>query len=73
MDGKCSWVDNVFIERLCRSLKYEEVYLKAYSTPRETELKISNYMVFYNEERNRQGLNNVTPDETNFGRRRYAA
>ncbi|CAK2439811.1 transposase [Vibrio crassostreae] len=56
MDGKGRWVDNVFIERLWkrlwRSLKYEEVYLKAYTTPREAELEIGHYMVFYNEERN---------------------
>ncbi|MET1281717.1 IS3 family transposase [Vibrio navarrensis] len=73
MDGKGRWVDNVFIERLWRSLKYEEVYLKAYTTPREAELEIGNYMVFYNEERNHQGLNNLTPDEAYFGRQRYAA
>ncbi|WP_237668411.1 IS3 family transposase, partial [Vibrio toranzoniae] len=42
-------------------LKYEEVYLKAYTTPREAELEIGNYMVFYNEERNHQGLNDLTP------------
>ncbi|MGO2162633.1 MAG: IS3 family transposase [Vibrio toranzoniae] len=73
MDGKGCWVDNVFIERLWRSLKYEEVYLKAYTTPREAELEIGNYMVFYNEERNHQGLNDLTPDEAYFGRQRYAA
>lgn len=73
MDGKGRWVDNVFIERLWRSLKYEEVYLKAYTTPREAELEIGNCMVFYNEERNHQGLNNLTPDEAYFGRQRYAA
>ncbi|TFH92015.1 IS3 family transposase [Vibrio ouci] len=73
MDGKVRWVDNVFIERLWRSLKYEEVYLKAYITPQEAELEIGNYMVFYNEERNHQGLNNLTPDEAYFGRQRYAA
>lgn len=42
MDGKVCWVDNVFIERLWRSLKYEEVYLKAYTTTREAELEIGN-------------------------------
>lgn len=73
MDGKGRWVDNVVIERLWRSLKYEEVYLKAYTTPREAELEIGNYMVFYNEERNHQGLNDLTPDEAYFGRQRYAA
>ncbi|WP_274056102.1 IS3 family transposase [Vibrio parahaemolyticus] len=73
MDGKGRWVDNVFIERLWRSLKYEGVYLKAYTTPREAELEIAHYMVFYNEERNHQGLNDLTPDEAYFGRQRYAA
>ncbi|CAH0525313.1 IS3 family transposase ISVpa4 [Allocatenococcus thiocycli] len=70
---KGRWVDNVFIERLWRSLKYEEVYLKAYTTPREAELEIGLYMVFYNEERNHQGPNDLTPDEAYFGRQRYAA
>ncbi|EIA1343614.1 IS3 family transposase [Vibrio parahaemolyticus] len=73
IDGKGRWVDNVFIELLWRSLKYEEVYLKAYTTPREAELEIGHYMVFYNEERNHQGLNDLTPDEAYFGRQRYAA
>ncbi|MEI8672746.1 IS3 family transposase [Vibrio sp. SA48] len=73
MDGKGRWVDNVFIERLWRSLKYEEVYLKAYNTPREAELEIDHYMVVYNEERKHQGLNDLTPDEVYFGRQRYAA
>ncbi|KZN44006.1 transposase [Pseudoalteromonas luteoviolacea] len=73
MDGKGRWIDNVFIERLWRSLKYEEVYLKAYDTPREAELEIGNYLVFYNEERNHQGLNELTPDEVYFGKQRYAA
>ncbi|GHW79262.1 integrase core domain protein [Vibrio cholerae] len=61
MDGKGRWVDNVFIEQLLRSLKYEEVYLKAYTTPHEAGLKIGNYIVFYNEKCNHQGLNNLTP------------
>lgn len=68
MDGKGRWVDNVFIERLWRSLKYEEVYLKAYNTPREAELAIGQYMVFYNEQRNHQGLNYLTPDEVYLGK-----
>ena len=68
MDGKGRWVDNVFVERLWRSLKYEEVYLKAYESPKEAEIEIGNYRVFYNEERNHQGLNNLTPDEVYFGK-----
>ena len=65
MDGKGRLGDNVFIERLWRSLR-------AYTTPREAELEIGHYMVFYNEERNHQGLNDLTPDEAYFGRQRYA-
>ncbi|MEI8633063.1 IS3 family transposase [Vibrio sp. PP-XX7] len=73
MDGKGRWLDNVFIERLWRSLKYEEVYLKAYACPKEAELEIGEYMVFYNEQRNHQSLNNLTPDEVYFGKQRFAA
>ena len=72
MDGKGRWIDNVVIERLWRSLKYEEVYLKAYTSPQEAELEIGNYIVFYNEERNHQGLNNYTPDDVYFGKQRFA-
>ena len=72
MDGKGRWIDNVFIERLWRSLKYEEVYLKAYATPKEAEVEIGHYMVFYNEQRNHQGLENLTPDEVYFSRQRFA-
>jgi len=71
MDGKGRWIDNVVIERLWRSLKYEEVYLKAYTSPQEAELEIGNYIVFYNEERNHQGLNNYTPDDVYFGKQRF--
>ncbi len=46
MDGKGRWVDNVFIERLWRSVKYEEVYLKAYNTPREAEQEMGNIFDF---------------------------
>jgi putative transposase len=63
MDGKGRWVDNVFVERLWRSLKYEEVYLKAYETPRQAEMEIGRYFRFYNEERRHQGLKRKTPDE----------
>lgn len=73
MDGKGRWIDNVFIERLWRSLKYEEVYLKAYSSPKEAEIEIGNYLVFYNEERNHQSLNNCTPDEVYFAKQKFAA
>lgn len=62
MDGKGRWVDNVFVERLWRSVKYEEVYLKAYETPRQAETEIGKYFRFYNEKRRHQGLDRQTPD-----------
>lgn len=56
MDGKGRWVDNVFVERLWRSLKYEEVYLTAYETPKEARTSLANYFHFYNHERRHQTL-----------------
>ena len=66
MDGKGRWVDNVFVERLWRSLKYEEVYLKAYESPRQAESEIGRYFQFYNEKRRHQGLARKTPDEVYY-------
>lgn len=66
MDGKGRWMDNVFIERLWRSLKYEEVYLKAYETPRDARSGISAWFRFYNQERFHQGLNDMKPDEVYY-------
>ena len=63
MDGKGRWVDIVFVERLWRSLKYEEVYLKAYETVAEARQGLANYFRFYNGERRHQGLNRHTPDQ----------
>ncbi|WP_157576730.1 IS3 family transposase [Pseudoalteromonas rubra] len=73
MDGKGRWVDNVMIERLWRSLKYEEVYLKAYDSIREAEREIGNYFVFYNEERIHQSLEKQTPDEVYHATQKFAA
>lgn len=73
MDGKGRWVDNVFVERLWRSLKYEEVYLKAYESIKQAELEIANYFVFYNEQRRHQSLNRLTPDQVYYARQRFAA
>ena len=73
MDGKGRWIDNVFIERLWRSLKYEEVYLKAYESIKQAELEIGHYFMFYNEERKHQGLDNLTPDQVYNSRLRFAA
>ena len=63
MDGKGRWVDNVFIERLWRSLKYEEVYLKAYDTPKEAKDGIGEWMRFYNNKRTHQALDRKTPEQ----------
>jgi len=63
MDGKGSYNDNLFIERLWRSVKYEEVYLKAYQDGREARIGLSNYFRFYNTERPHQALGYRTPAE----------
>lgn len=63
MDGKGRWMDNVFIERLWRSLKYEEVYLKAYETVAEAIRGIGDYFDLYNEARPHQSLARLTPNE----------
>jgi putative transposase len=67
MDGKGRWIDNVFIERLWRSLKYEEVYLKAYETVAEAIRGIGNYFDLYNGERPHQSLGRLTPNEVYAG------
>ena len=63
MDGKGSYNDNLFIERLWRSVKYEEVYLKAYQDGRDARAKIGDYFRFYNTERPHQALGYRTPAE----------
>ena len=63
MDGRGRWLDNVFIERLWRSVKYEEVYLKAYETLPEARRELAAYFDFYNTRRRHQGLEGRTPDE----------
>lgn len=67
MDGKGRWMDNVFVERLWRSVKYEEVYLKAYESVQEAREGIGAYLAFYNTGRRHQGLNRRTPDEVYLG------
>jgi putative transposase len=67
MDGKGSYNDNLFIERLWRSVKYEEVYLKAYRDGRDARAGIGNYFRFYNAERPHQVLGYRTPAEVFFG------
>ena len=67
MDGKGRWMDNVFVERLWRSVKYEDVYLKAYETVSAARDGIGDYFKFYNRERQHQGLNRKTPDQVYMG------
>ncbi len=66
MDGKGRWIDNVFIERLWRSLKYEEVYLNAYDTVAQATQRIGEWMRFYNQERRHANLNRMTPDQVYY-------
>ena len=61
MDGRGRWMDNVFIERLWRSLKYEDIYLKGYADGREAKAGIANWISFYNGRRPHQALGNRTP------------
>src|SRR5205823_8398781 len=61
MDGRGRWMDNVFIERLWRSLKYEDIYLKGYADGREARAGIASWMAFYNLQRPHQALANRTP------------
>ena len=63
MDGKGRYLDNIFVERLWRSVKYEEVYLKAYQTGSEARKGIGAYLDFYNWERPHQALRYRTPGE----------
>ncbi len=67
MDGKGRATDNIFTERLWRSLKYEEVYLKEYQTPREAREGIASYLNFYNTTRVHQALGYRTPAEVYLG------
>jgi|SRR5665213_286542 len=66
MDGKGSWRDNVFVERLCRSVKYEEVYLRAYDTVAEARASLGRYLDFYNSKRPHSSLGARTPDQAYF-------
>jgi putative transposase len=66
MDGKGRWVDNVFVERLWRSMKYEDVYIRCYSTITEARAGITTYLKHFNTSRRHQGLGNDTPDAVYF-------
>src|SRR5664279_263227 len=66
MDGKGAWRDNVFVERLWRSVKYEEVYLHAYDSVSEARVSIGRYLDFYNGRRPHSSLDGTTPDKAYF-------
>ncbi len=66
MDGKGSWRDNVFVERLWRSVKYEEVYLRAYEGVSEARSSLGRYFGFYTTRRPHSSLDARTPDDADF-------
>jgi putative transposase len=66
MDGKGAWQDNVFVERLWRSIKYEEVYLRAYESVSEARTSIGRYLDFYNGRRPHSSHDGITPDQAYF-------
>ena len=66
MDGKGAWRDNVFVERLWRTIKYEEVYLHAYTSVPEARTAIARYLIFYNTRRPHSSLDRKTPDQAYF-------
>jgi len=72
MDGRGRCMDNIFTERLWRSLKYQEVYLKEYQSPREARAGITSYFDLYNTFRPHQGIGGLTPHELYFGTPAYA-
>jgi putative transposase len=67
MDGRGAWRDNLFAERLWRSVKYEEVYLRAYDSVGEARVSIGRYLDFYNRKRPHSSLDSRTPDQAYFG------
>jgi putative transposase len=66
MDGKGAWRDNVFVERMWRSVKYEEVYLRAYESVSEARASIDRYLNFCNRRRPHSSLDGATPDQAYF-------
>jgi len=68
MDGRGRWRDNVFVERVWKSIKYEEVYLHAYETVRQARTSIGKYLEFYNSIRPHSSLSCFTPDQAYFNR-----
>ena len=68
MDGKGRWIDNVFVERLWKSVKYEHVYLHAYESVSEASEQLTSYFTFYNARRPHSSLGGMTPDTAYFGK-----
>ena len=68
MDGKGRWIDNVFVERLWKSVKYEHVYLHAYESVAEARQQLASYFRFYNSRRPHSSLGGVTPDTAYFAK-----
>tara|TARA_B100000678_G_scaffold202665_1_gene170564 strand:- start:7694 stop:7945 length:252 start_codon:yes stop_codon:yes gene_type:complete len=66
MDGKGSYQDNIFVERLWRSVKYESIYLHAFFDGMQWCKELTRYFSWYNAERPHQGLDDATPDEVYF-------
>jgi putative transposase len=66
MDGKGAWRDNVFVERLWRTIKYEEVYLRAYESVSDARASVGRYLRFYNERRPHASLDGMTPNQAYF-------
>jgi putative transposase len=66
MDGRGRALDNIFTERLCRTVKWEQVYLQDYATPREARIGLTRYLEFYNHERLHQALDYRTPAEVYY-------
>jgi putative transposase len=73
MDGRGAWRDNVFVERVWRSVKYEEVYLRAYDSVAEARASIGRYLDFYNHKRPHSSLDARTPDQAYFNHPPLAA
>ena len=66
MDGKGAWRDNVFVECFWRTIKYEEVYLRAHASVSEARASIGRYLAFYNTRRPHSSLDGKTPDQAYF-------
>jgi putative transposase len=73
MDGRGSWRDNVLVERLWRSLKYEDVYRRAYATVSAVNEGVARYLTFYNQQRPHRALDGHTPDRVYWGKPAHTA